>query len=152
MPMWVHSSVSTSRLRQMRFARKSFLRPVEAILAAMLVAGPVAAQQQPLSAIEWLNDPVPLAAPRVPPGQEPPVTDAVQTPDVAVMPLGESRPDGVGLLPGRVTGLPATLWAASSETTLIDLWSGISHEPLPAVQALYYTLLLSEADAPEGDD
>jgi len=128
------------------------LKPAEAIFATVLAAGPAAAQQQPLSAIEWLNDPVPLAAPRLPLGQEPPVAPTVMVPDVSVMPLGESRPDGVGLLPAGVTGLPATLWAASSETTLIDLWSGISHEPLPAVQALYYTLLLSEADAPEGDD
>ncbi|MEH6361727.1 MAG: hypothetical protein V7761_13480, partial [Amylibacter sp.] len=46
------------------------------------------------------------------------------------------------------TGLPTSLWRSSSTNDLIRLFSDHSREPLPAIQALYYTLLMAEADAP----
>jgi hypothetical protein len=122
-----------------------------ALMGAALVALPAGAQS-PLSAIDWLNDPVPVAAPRVPPAQEPPVSTGVTVPEVAVMALDAATQEAVGLLPPSVTGLPASLWAASDVDTLLDLWSHISAEPLPAVQALYYTLLLAEAEPPKAAD
>lgn len=119
-------------------------------LLICLCLAPMASAQQPLSAIDWLDkqSTVPLAEPRQPKADEPPVTDTATSPDVQVTPLGEVRADAVGLLPTATTGLPRTLWSASDEATLRGLLSKLDARPLPAIQALYYTLLLAEADAP----
>ena len=125
------------------------MRQTDALIVALLIA-PAAAAQQPLSAIEWLDGPasVSVAAPRVEPLGLPPQASGVETPDVAVMALDEARSDSVGLLPSTVTGLPVGLWQASSETAIVALLERLSPEPLPAIQALYYTLLLAEAESP----
>lgn len=124
---------------------------ISAFCAALLATA--APAQQPLSAIDWLDaPPVPVAKPRISPLDEPPVAKGVTVPEVTVMPLDEAVRDTVGLLPPSVTGLPATLWSASREDDLIDLWSQVADEPLPAIQALYYSLLLAEADAPRRTD
>lgn len=125
------------------------MRRSSAPILGLLLALPAAAQQ-PLSAIDWLDDPVPVTS--VTPIGEAPVATGVALPDVVVMPLDGARRDAVGLLPAAVTGLPPTLWTASREARLQDLWARASAEPLPAVQALYYTLLLAEAEPPDGDD
>lgn len=124
------------------------IRPSSLILCLCLA--PAASAQQPLSAIDWLDkqSSVPLAQPRLPGIDEPPVTDTATTPDIDVTPLEAVRADAVGLLPTATTGLPRTLWSASSESTLLDLLTRLDPDPLPAIQALYYTLLLAEADAP----
>lgn len=116
-----------------------------------VVAGPLMAQS-PLSAIDWLDDPVPVAGPRVAVPAEPPVATGVSTPDVTVMALDEATQEAVGLLPPSVTGLPAWLWASSDVDALVTLWARIPAQPLPAIQALYYTLLLAEAEPPKGAD
>ena len=128
------------------------IKPLCFALAAF--AGQVSAQEQPLSAIGWLNETsrVPVARPVIPPQAETPVAQGVTVPDVTVMPLEGARRDAVGLLPPDVTGLPVTLWLASRESDLETLWNRTTAEPLPAVQALYYTLLLAEAEPPSGDD
>lgn len=119
-------------------------------LLLCLCLAPAASAQQPLSAIDWLDrhSTVPLAEPRLPDLNEPPVTDTATTPEVEVTALGEVRADAVGLLPTATTGLPRTIWSASSETALRSLLSKLEAHPLPAIQALYYTLLLAEADPP----
>jgi hypothetical protein len=108
--------------------------------------------EEPLSAIDWLNDPAPisLTQPLVDPLtiDTAPDADGTTVPDVTVVPLGTPKSDTVGLLPGTTTGLPPELWAASSADTLSALFTRISSDPLPALQALYYTLLLAEAEAP----
>ena len=43
---------------------------------------------------------------------------------------------------------PQPLWSASATSDLTTELSRIAPNPLPALQALYYTLLLAEADAP----
>jgi hypothetical protein len=125
------------------------LRLNDALIAALLIA-PAAAAQQPLSAIDWLDGPasVSVAAPRVEPLGLAPQASGVDTPTVSVMALDAARSDSVGLLPATVTGLPVTLWQASSEAAIVGLLERLSPEPLPAIQALYYTLLLAEAEAP----
>lgn len=129
---------------------------INAALAAALtlaLAGPTAAQQaaqQPLSAIDWL-DQVPNIAPPMQALPEPPVAQHVTIPDVEMTPLGETTSGAVGLLPTSVTGLPSTLWAASESADLSALWSDISAQPPSAIQALYHTLLLAEAEPPRGD-
>jgi len=113
--------------------------------------GAACAAQEPLSAIDWLDDidTVALPAPYGTFGSEPPAADAIDLPDIAVTPLDAARADAVGLLPGTTTGLPASLWQASPTPALIRRLDALPDMPLPAVQALYYTLLLAEADAPE---
>ena len=126
------------------------MRRIETFLIALIcLAGPAAAQQ-PLSAIDWLEKQasIPVAQPRIIVPDEPPVTDSATTPGVKVTPLGESRPDSVGLLPSASTGLPRGLWQASRTEALSRLFAHADPESLPAVRALLYTLLLAEADAP----
>lgn len=112
-----------------------------ALWPAMVQAGP------PLSAIDWLNDPVPVIQP-LPGPSEPPVSGGVTTPDVSVTPLGEAARDSVGLLPGSVTGLPATLWQTSRTDRILTLMKAQKLADLPAMQSLFYTLLLAEAEPP----
>ena len=134
--------------------------------AGAILGQPVA---QPLSAIDWLNqsaqplgpDPFsaspltgdlplasPLYAPLSQPLAEPPVTTTAVTPDVSVTPLDRATLDGVGLLPAKVSGLPLDLWQGSRSLDLVTLIDQPARHGLPAMQALIYTLLLAEADAP----
>lgn len=120
-------------------------------LVAALVLPFAAQAQQPLSAIDWLDKQVavPVAQPlNAKPTNEPPVSKSALTPGVEVTPLDAVRADAVGLLPTATTGLPRTLWTASDQATLIRLLGHMDARPLPAIQALNYTLLLAEADAP----
>ncbi len=130
------------------------MRPVKgAILFALL--GSSALAQKPLSAIDWLEDiaPVPIVrqAPGIPPDikNEPPVSETASRPSVDVVPLAAARQDAAGLLPATTTGLPKTLWSASKTSDLVRELTRLSPEPLPAIQALYYTLLLAESDPPQ---
>jgi len=118
------------------------LRSTDALLAALLWSG-AAAAQAPLSAIDWLTEMAPATV--TPPA---PTAETATRPDVTVTPLGASRVDAAGLLPATTTGLPRTLWSASAAATLIRSLDRLPERPLPAMQALYYTLLLAEADAP----
>lgn len=125
------------------------MRRISAALALLIMPG-AAGAEPPLSAIDWLKQPAPItvAQPLARPLSEPPVADGVSVPDVTVMPLENVRADAVGLLPGSVTGLPRALWVASATGTLVQLLGDLPDRPLPAIQALYYTLLLAEADPP----
>ncbi|CUH62691.1 hypothetical protein TG4357_00251 [Thalassovita gelatinovora] len=120
---------------------------MRARLAVFLLCPSMALAQAPLSAIDWLNDPArePLIRP-----DEPPVTDTASTPMIDTSLLGEVQADAVGLLPPQMTGLPPDLWRYSQSADLADLISAQNLSSLPAMQALFYTLLLAEAEAPEG--
>ncbi len=122
------------------------MRSSSAFLAALLWSG-TAAAQAPLSAIDWLDEMGTAAV--TPPGPDAPDTaDRIARPDVTVTPLGAQRADSVGLLPSTTTGLPRTLWEASNTAILTRYLERLPERPLPAMRALYYTLLLAEADAP----
>lgn len=129
------------------------------------VAGPAAAQQ-PISAIDWLGtgtDPSRLprgltavtpsaATPAIPVlPDEPAVARSVIVPEVTTMPLDAPRIGAVGLLPRAVTGLPSDLWLGSQSRRLIRMIDGMDVAPYPAMQALLYTLLLTEAEPPRND-
>ncbi|TCL09244.1 hypothetical protein BXY66_1289 [Shimia isoporae] len=127
-----------------------FLYP--AVLCA-LCAAPVSAQvgtsNAPLSAIEWLKQQPTVTLDM---GLTPTTPDpdfSLETPKIAVSPLGEETLDAVGLLPPHVTGLPRTLWANSDANKISALIESQRPEALPAMQALLYTLLLAEADPPK---
>ncbi|KUJ80878.1 hypothetical protein AVO45_07580 [Ruegeria marisrubri] len=117
-----------------------------AALIALWLTGPALAQQ-PLSAIDWLNEP-----PRNLPGTvllEPPVTDTGARPEVEVTPLERLSPP-LGLVSSSVTGLPVDLWRGSDPDHLADLILTVPVRDNPAMQRLLFTLLLSESRAPSG--
>ncbi len=96
------------------------MRIKTSLLLSALTALPLAAQEQPLSAIDWLavqrNAPVVTVLPNVP---DTPVAQSATVPDVDVQPLDSPSVGGVGLLPSSVTGLPPSLWQGSTESTLL---------------------------------
>lgn len=110
---------------------------------------PIAAlAQQPLSAIDWLAQNAPIT-PAIPLA-EPPVTPTAMRPEVEVAPL-QASPRAIGLVPPSVTGLPPTIWRNSEPEQIADLLRDVRVDEYPAMQALLYTLLLTEA-YPGGDN
>jgi len=131
-----------------------------AALIALIAAAPAAARSQdaaadaPLSAIDWLSQSVevePAAAqgPRGLPG-DPPVAETATAPEVTVTPLDIPSPDGTGLLPPDVTGLPNGLWAGSDVDALTDLVASGGSDTVPAIRDLFVTMLLASGDPPRG--
>ncbi|MGR3637232.1 MAG: hypothetical protein ACU0BK_15100 [Shimia sp.] len=119
-----------------------------ACLSLLLGTSSLQAQDTPLSAIEWLNQQPTVTLDMGLTPSDPQADFGVQTPKIAVTSLADETLDAVGLLPSNVTGLPRSLWANSSANRLGDLIEQQRPEMLPAMQALLYTLLLAEADAP----
>lgn len=122
-------------------------------LAGLIMATQAAPQDPPtapLSVIDWLDIEAAQPAPALPPtqGVEPGVAASANVPDVRVTPLDESAPRRVGLAPSSVTGLPDTIWSGSNGQTLARKLTDIATQSLPALQSLYYTLLLAEAGPP----
>lgn len=127
---------------------------------ALTLSSVGALAQTPLSAIDWLDDPspvinrvapLPVALPKKPVVNEPPVSAGVRVPQVSVAPLGEgSAREAVGLLAGHVTGLPETLWEKSEAEALSRLIAQADFAAVPALQELLFTLMLAEAVPPLG--
>ncbi len=110
---------------------------------------PLAAQaQEPLSAIEWLGQARPSSLPG-PVLLEPPVTDGILRPEIEVSPLEELAPP-IGLVQPNITGLPIDLWHGSDPAQLARLIADAPVQSSPAMQALFYTLLLAEKRPPLG--
>lgn len=110
--------------------------------------GPALAEQ-PLSAIDWLSQSVTtpvVAKPERP--AEPAITSDALPPDVTVSVLGGPSPDGVGLLPATVTGLPHALWGLGRTEEIAAAITQERSATLPALQSLLITLLLAEAEPP----
>lgn len=132
-------------------------------VTALAWAAPAPAQdpgdpsaEGPLSAIEWLSQSVvvPAAAPMP---SDPAVVGAVtSTPlardalsqSVTAVPLDAATIDGLGLLGPAKTGLPQDLWGPGKTETILTLIARQDPEELPALQQIFLTLLLAEADAP----
>ncbi len=132
---------------------QTMLRRLLATVALGLAAAPLAAQDKPLSAIDWLSQSVEARAVSAvvsPRPDEPPIADTAATPDITVSALDKPSPDGIGLLGPDVTGLPANLWAGSDIAELTTLIQAERVETLPSIQDLMVTLMLSRADAPLG--
>lgn len=133
------------------------MRSKSVLYAALLfvgLTGSVAAQQEPLSVIDWVKrnpDKPPMTSAVLPPRFEPPVVPDARVPDVTVAPLEQPAPRILGIVPASVTGLPETLWTGSAAPALADQLSDLPNFRLPAAQALLYTLLLTEAIAPGQD-
>ncbi|ETX16613.1 hypothetical protein OCH239_01965 [Roseivivax halodurans JCM 10272] len=111
-----------------------------------------------MSAIDWLGreGAAPAIAPPatgsraiLPPREEPPVAIDARAPTVAEGPIGETEPAAAGLLPMSMTGLPRSLWSRSDPERLTRLIAEVD-PAVPALSALLNTLMLAEADPPEG--
>ena len=110
---------------------------------------------QPLSVIDWLGQQTPSAPtakrpPKTTRSDEPPVATSAAPPHISVTPLGDGAPRRIGLVPGNVTGLPSNIWTGSDVNTLTARIADLPDLHLPAAQALLYTVLLAEAEAPQG--
>lgn len=118
-----------------------------------------AVAQAPLSAIDWLSDSVaaPAAmqnrpAPELPAIDEPAVTRSAQPEDITTRPIDAPTWDGAGLLSPAVTGLPRTLWGDTPTEEIARMLRRERGDALPAVQDLFYTLLLAELYPPTDSD
>ncbi|WHZ33533.1 MULTISPECIES: hypothetical protein [unclassified Sagittula] len=82
--------------------------------------------------------------------QTEPVAQGALPPSVETSPLSEADPSAAGLLSPATTGLPVTLWKASDPANLAVLIAAVEL-PVPAMQRLMRTLILTEAEPPAGD-
>lgn len=122
-----------------------------AVLTAAFIPANAPAQQEgaPLSAIDWLELQARVPAPDRPRPTEPPVALTATVPKISVSPLDEApAPDAVGLLSPAVTGFPQSLWQNSRTSELTRLVAAQRVEGQPAMQGLFYSLLLAEALPP----
>jgi hypothetical protein len=121
------------------------------IYLALICIGTQGLAEQPLSAIGWLNEIAtpPIVQPNPYLNGEPALNGGAVPAVVLVEPIGDAMPDSVGLLPSATTSLPTTLWQASTISDLTALLARIPPDTMPAIQALYYSLLLAEAEAPK---
>ena len=119
------------------------------------------AKGEPLSAIDWLSQPVSAPEPTVsppassgaprlePPKDEAPVTtDSALPADMAVSVLGAPSPDAAGLLTPAQTGFPHALWGLGLTDEAAAALTRADPVGLPALQALLNTVLLAEALPP----
>lgn len=100
----------------------------------------------PMSAIDWLGQPVPQSELAV--MTEDPVTEGVETEAITVTALDTARLDGLGVFPGAMTGLPADLWGTSPAERIAALIRQQPVHTLPALQDMLQTVLLAELDPP----
>ncbi|GHG80499.1 hypothetical protein [Pseudodonghicola xiamenensis] len=105
--------------------------------------------QDPLSVIDWLGAAYQAPTVRGSVLLEPPVAKAALRPEIEVSPL-EDAPVATGLVAPATTGLPVDLWRGSDPRQLVRLISEAPVQDSPAMQALFYTLLLAEKLPPEG--
>lgn len=82
--------------------------------------------------------------------QNEPTADSATAPSVESAPLGGPNPGAAGLLPPRMTGLPASLWRGSESDRVAALFGAVD-APVPALVSLMRTLALAEAEPPAGD-
>lgn len=126
-----------------------------ALLLALVSAGPALAQQDPLSAIDWLSDSVamPVVAPMgiAPRPPEAPVVRSALPQSVSVEPLDRPDPAGAGILRPEAVGLPRDPWMGASGQAVIAALPDDPVTLLPASRRLLVTLLSVEQTPPATD-
>jgi hypothetical protein len=123
---------------------------VTIIIASIVLSRSLVAQElsnRPLNVIDWI-DQQPSSQTPIPLYSEPDVADSGSVPEVSVGALNTNTPRRIGLAPSSVTGLPDTLWSSSDGLLLTKQIKAIPNLQLPALQSLYYTLLIAEASPP----
>lgn len=116
---------------------------VFSFLFSSFFAAPAVAQD-PLTVIDWLGQPDTTTDLPSTVLVEPPVTGSAAQPQITVTPLQALLPP-IGLVPSSATGLPVNLWRGSDPQELAELIRRTSVQHSPAMQALLFTLLLSES-------
>ena len=71
---------------------------------------------------------------------------------MTVAPLDRASLDATGLLSPSATGLPRSLWSASESDDVAYAIAAAPEDLTPTMRRLLVTLLLAEADAPQGSD
>ena len=120
-----------------------------------MLGSAAAAQDGPLSAIDWLSQSVATPAAKDTGGiavaiNEPPVADqggALPEP-VSTTALDGPSPDAVGLIAPAVSGLPRDLWGAGLTREIAEALLRHPDDDLPALRQLFLTILLAEVAAP----
>ncbi|SHH75230.1 hypothetical protein [Marivita hallyeonensis] len=132
------------------------MRIKAALIWFLAGAIPVAAQDGPLSAIDWLavQREIPSVVAITPAPNEAPVAETAAVPDIEVQTLNAPSVGGTGLLPSSITGLPPSLWRGSTEADVIAALEPLRRgkPAVPALDTLLHTLLLAEADPPQASD
>ena len=118
---------------------------VSAVVATGFLTPPLSAA--PKSAIPWLSDVLTQKEPVAPAAQS--ATDTALTP-IDVQPLTTDQSDGIGLLPGSITGLPRNLWQGMSALRARKRIAATRFGGVPETRALFRRLLLADATAPVG--
>lgn len=117
-------------------------------------AGPMLAQDQPLSIIDWVHrqpeNPAIVTTP-LPDVTLEQVRPSALPSSVAVTTLRDQTPRRLGLAPSSVTGLSDMLWRGSDPKKVSTLLQSLPDIRLPAAQALLFRTLLTESFGP-GDD
>ncbi len=138
-----------------RPAARPKARLVLGALVAAFFASAAAAQDDPLSAIDWLSQSVTTpASASVPlpsaPADEPAVAGggAALPAAVSTTPLDAPSPDAVGLISPAVSGLPRDLWGAGRTDDIARALTRDRMDSLPALRQLVLTILLAEAAPP----
>lgn len=126
-----------------------------AFCAALVLPGAGGAQQPtdpaaPMSVIDWLSDVI-QNPPEVTGGAND-IADSAAPETIEIAPLQNIPIDGVGLLPGNVTGLPPDFWGTTPAETLAALVRAQSAELTRPGKRLLRRLLLAELDPPAGSD
>lgn len=146
-------------------AKRGHMRWIVLLLVAGSVALPATAEsrrRKPLSAIDWLSQPVTAPADTVVPTEpappeikkkpkiiEAPVTSSGGLPSsVTTSVLGGPSPDAVGLLTPAQTGFPHALWGMGLTDEAAAALTRADPVGLPALQSLLITVLLAEALPP----
>jgi len=116
-----------------------------------LTAPGIGQAQDPLSAVGWLTESLhmPLVVPDAALGMQDQIAVNALPEDVTTSALGQATPDGTGLIPASVSGLPRNLWGSSASSDLARRFLADRGEQYPAIQNLFYTLLLAELDPPQ---
>lgn len=141
-----------NRLRWMRSKQNVATLAVSCFLTLV----PLAHAKEPLSAIDWLSDvvatPVVVAPPKLPQAPKVKHADDVArsaTPSVVTTTtLGAPSRDGVGLVPGAVTGLPANFWGSSRSVILSAALNDLRPDLPSPLAELIHTVLLAELTPP----
>ena len=125
------------------------MKSADIVFGAALAIGAAAPgySETPLSAIDWLSDSIrqpPAAAQAAPAG----VATNAAPETVSVSQIGGPSADALGLLPASVSGLAPDLWAHSSASSIADRLRSDRSDLLPAMQDLFYLLLLAELEPP----
>ena len=117
------------------------------IVSLILQTSIAAAQEAPLSAIDWVNK-LPTSPAALP--VEPPVSDTGGVPKIDVVALDDQVHRISGIVPSSVTGLPETIWSGADADVLARTLKQLGVPSLPAAQALLYSLLLAKSLPPQG--